>query len=245
MGYTAVALALALAGQSAPASAGDTRECDGPSGALLTTTVLNSPDVGEERSVEIGQGMISSSRLSVYEGGLTLKAPVEVRGRYLFADFTATFPAGPLEPVMSPVGPAYYTPAYVFKFGPERRPRTWGRADVWLVPDPANPDGLIAHVSHGGVKQVYRVDGADFDVSRCWRLSEDSFKRELIYSGVSRGTVTIEYREFINNLARPAFSQTLQYDLNEGREVGFRGARFEILDANNTSVRYRVLRPLE
>ena len=89
------------------------------------------------------------------------------------------------------------------------------------------------------------IEGAKFERSECMKLGSEGFRKELVYSGVAQGTISLEYREFINDMARPAFSQTLRYDLNEGRTIGFRGARFEILDANNVSVRYRVLRELE
>ena len=37
----------------------------------------------------------------------------------------------------------------------------------------------------------------------------------------------------------------LQFDLSEGNEVGFRGARLRIIDASNTGIRYEVTRALE
>ena len=73
----------------------------------------------------------------------------------------------------------------------------------------------------------------------------DSFKRELVYGGISQNTVSLLYREFKGAIARPAFSQELKYDLTEGNEIGFRGARFHVIKANNTSIRYKVLRPLD
>jgi hypothetical protein len=73
----------------------------------------------------------------------------------------------------------------------------------------------------------------------------NSFKRELVYSGVSQNTISILYREFKHDIARPAFSQELKYDLAQGNEIGFRGARFLVLKAGNTSIRYKVLRALD
>jgi len=46
------------------------------------------------------------------------------------------------------------------------------------------------------------------------------------------------YREFKDNLARPAFTQEVTYDLQIGDEIGFKGARFKILEANNTQIKY-------
>ncbi|EGG28363.1 hypothetical protein IMCC3088_318 [Aequoribacter fuscus] len=50
------------------------------------------------------------------------------------------------------------------------------------------------------------------------------------------------YREFTaTGYARDAFTQDVQYDLEEGTIIGFKGARIEVLDATNRSIRYRVI----
>lgn len=72
-----------------------------------------------------------------------------------------------------------------------------------------------------------------------------SFQKQLIYSGLSQTTATVLYREMADAVARPAYNQELKYELSKGQTIGYQRARFEILDANNTSIRYRVLAPLE
>jgi hypothetical protein len=72
-----------------------------------------------------------------------------------------------------------------------------------------------------------------------------AFQRELIYYGVAQSTVSVLYREFMNDLVRPAFTQDLKYDSANGSIVGYKGARFEILSADNTSITYRVVTPLQ
>lgn len=74
---------------------------------------------------------------------------------------------------------------------------------------------------------------------------QDSFKRELVYTGVSGNTIGVLYREFVDGLARPAFSQELKYDLTESRIIGYKGARFEILSANNLGITFKVIRHLD
>ena len=46
-------------------------------------------------------------------------------------------------------------------------------------------------------------------------------------------------------MARPAFSQELKYDISQGKEIGYKSARFEIIKATNTELTYKVLKPLE
>ncbi len=72
--------------------------------------------------------------------------------------------------------------------------------------------------------------------------AKDSFKRELLYDGKSGTTIHLSYREFAGDMARPAFTQELSYDIRDDRVIGFQRARFEVIDANNTSIRYRVLK---
>lgn len=76
-------------------------------------------------------------------------------------------------------------------------------------------------------------------------VSEGSTKIELIYGGLSQKVISISYREFKNDFARPAFTQELKYDLNDGDVIGFRGARFQVLKASNTVLTYKVLKHLD
>jgi len=72
-------------------------------------------------------------------------------------------------------------------------------------------------------------------------ISATGFKRELIYNGKSKDNIKILYREFSGNLARPAFSQELMYDLSESRVIGFKDIRIRIIEATNTNIKFEVL----
>lgn len=69
------------------------------------------------------------------------------------------------------------------------------------------------------------------------------FRYELLYQGISGNVVSLLYREYIDDLARPAFQQNLTYTLTpEGpTEVSFRETRIRILSADNNRIRYEVL----
>ncbi|GGY85425.1 hypothetical protein [Marinobacter zhanjiangensis] len=75
--------------------------------------------------------------------------------------------------------------------------------------------------------------------------SEDSFRKELVYLGRSGDTIQLSYREFYNNMARPAFSNNIQYDLGDSDVIGFQGARFKVLSATNTFFTYEVMKHLQ
>lgn len=69
------------------------------------------------------------------------------------------------------------------------------------------------------------------------------FKRELVYQGLSNNTIKVLYREYINDIARPAFSQIVEYDLDEFGKctIVFKGARINVIEANSTSISYIVV----
>ncbi len=72
--------------------------------------------------------------------------------------------------------------------------------------------------------------------------ASDSFQQTLIYSGRVGGKVNVSYREFSSNLARPAFSNNVEYDLSESKTIQYKGAIIEIVEANNQSIKYRVIK---
>jgi hypothetical protein len=84
-------------------------------------------------------------------------------------------------------------------------------------------------------------DGAQFSRTKQPIETVDSFQQAIIYSGRVGNRVRIGYREFSTSLARPAFNNEAEYDLNDSKTIGYKNARIEILDATNESIRYRVL----
>lgn len=70
---------------------------------------------------------------------------------------------------------------------------------------------------------------------------EKSFKQQFIFNGKVGSSLKFTYREFVNDYARPAFNQDLQYDLSESNIIGFKGLRIEVIKATNTNIEYKVL----
>jgi hypothetical protein len=71
--------------------------------------------------------------------------------------------------------------------------------------------------------------------------ADDVFQQTLIYSGKVGNKIRLGYREFSNNLARPAFNNDVEYDLNESNTIGYKGARIEVLEATNQIIRYKLI----
>jgi len=70
----------------------------------------------------------------------------------------------------------------------------------------------------------------------------NDFTQELLYSGLSSGELRVTYREFVDDMARPAFSQDASYQYAPGMQVTFKGATIRVLDADNREIVYMVER---
>lgn len=81
-----------------------------------------------------------------------------------------------------------------------------------------------------------------YELKKVRAVDKRSFQQELIYNGKAGSNVKFMYREMSNDVMRPAFSQEMQYDLNESKTIGFKGARIEIIEATNTTLKYKVLK---
>jgi len=85
-------------------------------------------------------------------------------------------------------------------------------------------------------------ENSDAKISKIGIAADNSFQQTLIYSGKVGNKINVSYREFSSNVARPAFNNDVEYDLSESKQIGYKGALLEVIDANNQSIKYRVLR---
>lgn len=71
---------------------------------------------------------------------------------------------------------------------------------------------------------------------------KDGFKYELLYQGLDEDVVKISYREYTENLARPAFRQEISYNLKSGgdTDIQFKDVNLTIHHADNMGVKYTV-----
>jgi hypothetical protein len=71
--------------------------------------------------------------------------------------------------------------------------------------------------------------------------SSSDFQQTLIYTGRTGNVIRMTYREFSGNLARPAFTIDVTYDLSDSDIIAFREARLQVIEATNVSIQYKVL----
>jgi hypothetical protein len=71
---------------------------------------------------------------------------------------------------------------------------------------------------------------------------QDAMKRELIYQGISKDVLRLTYREYFNDMVRPAFFQDVTYDVSTfPAEITFKSVRLRILSAGNKGIEYQAL----
>ena len=70
----------------------------------------------------------------------------------------------------------------------------------------------------------------------------DCFKQEFVYNGKNGNNLKFLYREYVNNMMRASFNQEINYNLDEGNIVGFKGLRIEVIETSNTSITYKVIK---
>ena len=70
---------------------------------------------------------------------------------------------------------------------------------------------------------------------------EGSFEFEILYAGRQDQTLRLTYREYLDGLQRPDYTQRLTYNLVESDTITFRSIEMEVRKASNSQIRFRVL----
>lgn len=226
------------------------KPCGKAYGKLLEVRTISFPTIGLDAEAELGQSMIGSFTFNLMNGvenlSLAISKPITIKGSHAWQDFEVTIPPqAPIEGVDRNI--KIMIEEYTFKYANESSPRgSFSRPELQLSID-SSGKSLIATLDFGMSKKTFPVDVAVSHTygEKCILAGDNSFKRELVYSGVSQGTITLLYREFKNDFARPAFSQELRYDLKEGDEVGYKGARFKVKRANNLGIVFSAIRHMQ
>ena len=137
-----------------------------------------------------------------------------------------------------------------------------GESDGWETYSPADgPDagrvkqspGAITlqgsfHYSNDGktigvITNFYQAVNARANgITRTTRpsLSPDAIQRSLVYGGKTGSKIKLGYREVWKNITRPSHDVFVEFDLADSMIVEFKGARIEVIEATNKSIRYRV-----
>lgn len=72
-------------------------------------------------------------------------------------------------------------------------------------------------------------------------LTKDTFSQEIIYSGRVGDELYLTYREYNSNLIKAPFTQKVVFDLSKGSTVTVKNYHFEIIEADNNKIVYKVI----
>lgn len=206
--------------------------------------LIHLPNINTQSEAEIGQSIVSIVRRSDTPA-IKLDSNVEHTGKNQGWTFTLNIPSNEVMPLVGTDerGKFYESKSLVIKAADGTILNTKG--GIYIPNEKLEATEIYFMAANTHVPLCDKHPGVSYKTTNYEEWGEGSFKRELVYSGVSQNTISILYREFKNDMARPAFSQELKYDLSQGTEIGYKGARFEVLKANNTGITYMVLKPLD
>jgi hypothetical protein len=213
-------------------------------------TVVNFPAVGMVYEAEIGQTLASKANLQVYPAILvTNEVSEKFKATAIGSMQYFNIPSGKLVKIAEDDKGSYYKSSNgYYRVGDEGSFGTISLGVGVFIPNnnpsaavPVGISGDNGHYSYSLGKSIVKYE----KTTGVEKWTEDGFKRELLYSGLSQKTISLSYREFSGGIARPAFSQELKYDLNDGNEIGYKGSRFEIIKATNLKIQYRMIKPLD
>lgn len=73
-------------------------------------------------------------------------------------------------------------------------------------------------------------------------VSTESIQNALVYGGKDGSKIKLGYREIWMAIQRPSEVQFVEYDLTKSKIVESHGARIEVINATDDSIRYRVIK---
>ena len=106
-----------------------------------------------------------------------------------------------------------------------------------------NLDGTIGR---GWINEFGRAEKAKwtseplFERLPEFNIEKGSFSAELIYTGMTGKTIRLTYREYTDDMARPAFFQDLTYELTDSKIIMFRTIKIKVLEATNSYISFIV-----
>jgi hypothetical protein len=192
------------------------------------------PPVGATVTARVGDEMLSQGNIQ-YQDGIIVPAETTVGGY--------TFHGGFYVQTGQDEEYSYHSFTYGNSSG-QPIPGLSAYLSKNFIVDP--PSGIRARISENRlcVITIFNLNTCrDRDFERAQRMvaGENSFQQTLIYSGRVGDRINIAYRESSGNLARPAYSNDVEYDLSESTTIGYRGAVIRIIEATNTSITYEVV----
>jgi hypothetical protein len=219
---------------------------------LYETVSDNIPKIGDEVSLYMGDQMMIQ-RSGQYKECFIPDTNLKIGWRGENYEFKAN------EPVCKKQKESlYYYPNYILMTNCRGTNATVGTCPYFiglgspidLVESESSYQIKIGHPRNATEKKVrFNKNFTKSDLSKdqinhqIWFLhSENSFQQTIEYAGKSGSTLKFIYSEFKNDFARDAFTREFTIDTDEGNIGAYKGAVFEVIEATNASIRFKVIR---
>lgn len=85
------------------------------------------------------------------------------------------------------------------------------------------------------------LKSTDYKKEQVTKDDSEAYEQSLIYTGSEGNILKFTYREFINDMARPAFSIDATYDYSKDNVLRFKGALLEVINFDNQSITYKLI----
>lgn len=199
---------------------------------------IDNPSIDAVATAEIGETLVAKGKLFVFDG---LELFERITDNGIAREYVVEPAAMRLERVdregnqyFSPPLEAYYVNDKTFS----KRVRP---SNAFLVKKRDGGLELKGYYDLSTAGQISPVSPRH-RVGKIVDKKQPNFRQELIYGGRFGNQIKVTYREFSDDFVRAGFTQEAQYDLSAEQMIGFKGARIQVIEATNTSLKYKVLK---
>jgi hypothetical protein len=176
------------------------------------------PEIGIETTAFIGENLIKEGRMLAHDA-IFLSFDHGTKG------WTVFHPAGEYKLIGR--NDSYF----IYRHG-MLQPTHWGNVYPQIVEEPEGKVYLQTNTSQQLLEPTEYTKRRQFIEEL-----DNAFEQTLIYTGAEGTALKFTYREFSNNVARPAFTVDATYDIKNGNIIRFKGALLEIIRTDNCKLR--------
>jgi hypothetical protein len=180
------------------------------------------PEIGVVNKANIGDPLLKEGKVSEQKM-IVLKETNGVLG------FTAYHPAGEYRLVGMKNGYSIYEYDQQFENG-------WTSVYPQILEDES---GSVYLKTNSGKKLLSENE---YIIKNVVEDASNNYEQTLVYTGAEGNILKFTYREFISDMARPAFTIDATYDLTKDNNIiKFKNVAIEVIDFSNQEITYRLL----
>ena len=195
---------------------------------LPKTESFSEPPIGSINEASVGDSLIRQGVVQKIDG-LKVRGPAKVSWGY-------TVTPGLLKKTGEDSAADYYFPTGDANSSNVEKATM---ADMWQGIMVKKKNNELCVITIFGVTSC--ETGMPIEKVQLTLSGDSSFQQALLYNGRVGNKINIGYREFSASTARPAFNNDVEYDLSESKVIGYKGAKFEVVEASNQNIKYKVI----